>query len=341
MRLLAWCPQPLDGTAYWRVASPLARLRQQVSDFHFTIVERADTNDVLAHDVLLLQRPFLDEHVAAMETAKALGRRVWCDWDDDIMDVPANNGRVFLYRSDKHQENVRQLARGADVVTVTCEELRRRFAPHAGARAMIVPNALDPTLSAGAADEDILPVRQIAWRGGDSHNEDLDRLGGAFPKVAREAEGRAIWHFVGMTPYQILNRFPAHSVYIHNWIGDVVSYFRFMARLRPSVLAVPLVDVPFNRKKSNICCIEAAWMGAVPVAPKWLEGCALPGVYIYEDDGDFERALREAALAPADELAQRLVLLRAAVAKDYGLDGVNMLRLAAMKRALGGASEAA
>lgn len=343
MRVLAWCPDPLDGTAYWRVASPLTRLRQQCSEFDCTIVARADTNDLLAHDVLLLQRPFLDEHVSAMEVAKALGRKVWCDWDDDILDVPANNGRMMIYQAERHKDNVRALAAAADVVTVTCEQLAKRFRAAGGAgKVIVIPNALDPTLAAGTPDPDVLPgARQIAWRGGDSHNEDLDMLGGAFPRVARDLDGLAVWHFVGMTPWKILNAFPPQSLFVHGWIGDVVSYLRFMTRLRPSVLAVPLARNAFNEKKSNIAVIEAAWMGAVPVAPRWLEGCDLPGVFTYDNDSaiagtlTFEQALRAAASASPKELAQRLRDLRAAVAEHYALDKINMLRLFALKRALG------
>lgn len=347
MRVLAWCPDPLDGTAYWRVASPLTRLRQQSTDFDVTIVAKADTNDILAHDLLLLQRPFLDEHVAAMEVARALGRKVWCDWDDDILDVPANNGRMMIYQAERHKNNVRALAAGADVITVTCEQLAKRFRTAAGgtgSKVLIVPNALDPTLSAGEPDADQLPgARQIAWRGGDSHNEDLDMLGGAFPRVARDLDGLAVWHFVGMTPWKILGAFPPQSLFVHGWIGDVVSYLRFMARLRPSVLAVPLARNAFNEKKSNIAVIEAAWMGAVPVAPRWLEGCDLPGVFTYDNDlakdGEaptFEQALRAAAAVPQKELSKRLRDLRAAIDEQYALDKINMLRLFAMKRALSG-----
>lgn len=340
MRVLAWCPQPLDGTAYWRAASPLSRLRQQApTDFSFSIVERADTNDLLAHDVLMLQRPFLDDHVAAASIARSLGRKIWCDWDDDILDVPPNNGRVFIYQAEKHKNNVVELVRLADVVTVTCEHLAKRFKEHVPVehhgKIMIVPNALDPTLTLGDTNFDRLPVRQIAWRGGDSHNEDLSVMGDAFPKVAHEIEGRALWHFIGMNPYWLLPKFPAESVFVHHWIGDVIGYFRFIARMRPSILAVPLCDTKFNRSKSNISGIEAAWLGALPVLPRWLEGCDLPGAVLYDNDKDFERALREAATMPKAELLDRVAQVKAAVAERYSLDKINMLRALALKRMLG------
>ncbi len=345
MKLLAWCPQPLDGTAYWRVASPLSRLRQQApNDFSFTIVASADTNDLLAHDVLLLQRPFLDDHLAAASIARSLGRKIWCDWDDDILDVPPNNGRVFVYQAEKHKSNVVELARIADVVTVTCEHLAQRFKDqvpieHHG-KIMIVPNALDPTLTLTDTNTDRLPVRQIAWRGGDSHNEDLSVMGDAFPKIAQETEGRALWHFIGMNPYWLLPKFPAESVFVHHWIGDVIGYLRFISRLRPAILAVPLCDTKFNRSKSNIAVIEAAWLGALPVVPRWLEGCDLPGAVTYEDDKDFERALREAVLMPRAELVRRAADVAAAVVGMYSLDNVNVLRALALKRITGETTDA-
>lgn len=331
-RVLGYCPSPLDGTAYWRVASPFAHLRKVAADFDFTIVDKCDTNKLLAHDVLLLQRPFTGDHVAAAQTAKLLGRKIWCDWDDDILDVPVNNGRYFVYQRESFKQNVRALARMADVVTTTNEELAKRFRA-AGARNVVkIPNALDPLLTLGAADEDKIAVRRVAWRGGDSHNQDLLSMGAAFPRVAADFEGEVLWHFVGFNPHWLLNAFPAQSVHVHEWIGDVITYLRFMAQLRPSILAVPLIDDAFNRAKSNISVIEAAWMGAVPVVPAWLEGCDLPGVFTYKNDGDFERALREAASVSETELQQRLGALRDAVSKDWTLDSVNLARVFVLKR---------
>lgn len=335
MRVLAFCPSPLDGTAYWRVASPLSLLRKRASDFQFTVVDKVNTNLILEHDILLLQRPCDDFHVNAMQTAQILGRPVWCDWDDDVVGVPPNNPRVFLYQQEKVHKNVRMLAAAADAVTVTCSALARKFKSLGAKEPVIVPNALDPTLELLPADEDKLKVRRVAWRGGDSHNQDLLAMGRGMPNVAADFEGEILWHYIGFNPYWLLNSFPAESVRVHQWIGDVVTYFRFMSQLRPDILAVPLVEDSFNKCKSNISAIEAAWMGAVPVVPKWLEGCDLPGAFVYEKDGDFEAALRSACEASDAELADRLSKLREAVADKYSLDGANLLRALVMKRLTG------
>lgn len=335
MRLLALCPSPLDGTAYWRVASPLARMRQQApGTFDFTITAGCDTNTILAHDAVLLQRPFVNEHVAVAQAARALGRPLWCDWDDDILDVPPNNGRVFIYQEPQHKKNVIELARLADVVTVTTQVLARKFQAARGKLdgTIVVPNALDPTLTLPPPDTERLPVRTIAWRGGDSHNEDLSVIGDAFPRVAQDIEGRALWHFIGFNPYWLVPKFPPRAVTVHHWLGDVLSYFRFIGTLRPTILAVPLCDTAFNRAKSNISVIEAAWLGALPVAPKWLEGAELPGVVTYDKDSDFERALREAATMDSREIMMRVDRLRDAVAKHFSLDRVNLLRALICKR---------
>lgn len=336
VRVLAYCPDPLDGTAYWRVASPLSRLRAKAGDFEYEIVGKINHNQLLNCDVLLLQRPFLDEHVAAAQIAHVLGKPVWCDWDDDILGVPQNNGRTITYNKAKHKQNVRLLAAAADVVTVTCEELAKRM-KMAGARApMIIPNALDPSLDLPPEDDERLPVRVIAWRGGDSHNEDLLTMGDAFPRVAQEFDGDVLWHFIGFNPYWLLNSFPAESVIVHQWVGNTISYLRFMAKLRPSFLAVPLADTKFNRAKSNISVLEAAWMGAVAIAPAWLEGCALDGVLTYSSKTEWEARLREAAGMPEGERLERLARVRADIKKQYDLDLVNLIRALALKRLLNG-----
>ncbi len=335
MKVLCYCPSALDGTAYWRVAAPFGHLRKMAGDFSFTITEKIDHNQVLDHDVLLLQRPFLDEHVAAAQIAKLLGRKIWCDWDDDILGVPSNNGRVMVYQRDKHKDNVRKLAASADAVTVTCEALASRVRPWAKDKIIIVPNALDPLLTCPKPDTDRLAIRRIAWRGGDSHNEDLLDMGDAMCRVAQETEGDTMWHFVGFNPYWLLNGFPSESVKVHTWLNGVITYFRFIGQLAPSVLAVPLSDTPFNRAKSNISVLEAAWMGALPVAPKWLGGCDLPGVLLYENKAGFESALLAAARMPEDERRDRVAQLRATVARDWMLDTTNLLRALVLKRLTG------
>lgn len=344
MRVLAYCPQPLDGTAYWRVAAPLSLLRSRAEDFNYSIVDRVDTNAILACDVLLLQRPMLDEHVGAMETAKILGRKVWCDWDDDIFNVPANNKGVFVYGRDEFKDNARRLSRGADAITVTCEALAKTFrlaAMNRDAPVVVVPNALDPTLTVRPTTRNQLPVRRIAWRGGDSHNEDLRAHGAAMARVAQRHEGAALWHFLGFNPHWLLREFPSESMTVHQWIGDPVTYLRFLCELAPSILAVPLVDDAFNRSKSNISVLEASWVGAVPVAPDFVEGCALPGVFTYGASRSFAEALEAAASATDDELAERLVALRAAVARHYDLDQANLLRALLLKRLTKGPENAA
>ncbi len=334
-RVLVYCPSPLDGTAYWRVASPFSLLRKRADDFRFTIVDKVNTNLILEHDVLMLQRPCDDSHVNAMQTAHILGRPVWCDWDDDVCGVPPNNPRVFLYQQEKVHKNVRFLASAADAVTVTCAALASRFKSLGAGSPLIIPNALDPTLTLLPPDEEKLRVRRVAWRGGDSHNQDLQSMGRAMPAVAQDFEGEVLWHFIGYNPYWLLNGFPSESVRVHQWIGDVVTYFRFIAALRPDILAVPLVDDAFNRCKSNISVIEASWMGAIPIVPRWLEGCDLPGVFAYDDAAGFESALHTACASTDEELAARLVELRKSVAERYDLDGANLLRALVLKRLTG------
>jgi hypothetical protein len=314
MKLLALAPDPQDGTAYWRVTSPLGALRRVASDFAYEVVRGVSYEQLLGCDALMLQRPFLDEHCVAMRNAALLGRPVWCDWDDDIIDVPHNNVLEPAYRGKR--QNVLDLAAAADVVTVSCQALADKIGAlrPENARPIVVPNALDPTLRLPPPNESTLPVRRIAWRGGDSHNHDIMALGPAMARVAQETEGETLWHFVGQYPSWLVGDFPRGSVKSHPF-RSVPDYLRFMAELRPSILVVPLEDTPFNRHKSNIAVLEAAWLGAAVVAPAWLEGCDLPGVHTYATESAFEAALLAAAKAPEHELRDAAFKTRAGRAR--------------------------
>jgi O-antigen biosynthesis protein len=299
MNVLAICPIPTDGTAWWRVVSPLSNLREASGGhFEFTVQSTADHVQISKCDLLILQRPCRAEDVAYMTIAQGLGIPVVVDYDDDYTNVPANNPRSAAYMAPEVQKNVRECLSGANLVCVSTLELKQRFRAF-NQRIAVVPNAWDDRvqLERGAPR---LPTKNIAWRGGDSHNEDLAVFSESIVRAAWEG-GETLWHFVGASLHFLHSRMPPASVNEYQF-RDVLSYFSLLGQIRPSILIVPLADTPFNRCKSNISILEGAFAGAAVLAPDW-DGWRAPGVTNYTSPADFAHKLIELSRMPQAELS--------------------------------------
>lgn len=324
MKVLAICPIPQDGTAWWRVISPLSVLREQsMGAFDFEVMSNVDHVQISKCDLLLLQRPVRPEDLAYMQVAKRQGIPVVVEYDDDYTGVPANNPRMLAYMVPDVQQRVRELLSGADLVITSTPELKMRWRQF-NKRIAIVPNAWDDRfhVERGA---DRLPTLNIMWRGGDSHNHDLEQFAQAMVRAAWEGDP-ALWHFVGSSMWNIHDKMPPASMTEYPFT-DVISYFNLLGQLRPNILIVPLADTPFNRAKSNISVMEGAWAGAAVLAPDW-EDWRIDGVTTYRNASEFGMKLVELTKKPRAELAALADATWAKVRDNMLVSRANKLRSA-------------
>lgn len=291
IRVLAVCPVPADGTAWWRVVSPLGVMKQDWPGLlEFEISHEPDHVKLSGVDLLLLQRPMRDGDLALLRHAKRLCIPVVVDYDDDYTGVPPHNPRAHHYMNDAIQRKIRSFLTEADVVVVSTPDLKRKLMQH-NKRTVVIPNGLDDRLFTHKPAVGKLRPRTVVWRGGDSHIDDLAGFKEAMVKAAHETP-TAIWHFVGHPAGEFIKRMPPGTVVDHPFL-DVLAYFGKLAELEPHILVVPLADTHFNRCKSNISILEGTWAGAVVVAPKW-PGWSVPGVLSYESPAHMSELLRGA-----------------------------------------------
>jgi hypothetical protein len=119
---------------------------------------------------------------------------------------------------------------------------------------VVIPNAVDETFRP-AAPTKLKNRNLLAWRGGLFHHEDIEIAKPllAHPDVKVQYFGvPPSWHNIDK--------------------GDVVwpwmstpTYIDQMAKSPASALVVPLLDIPFNRAKSNCSWLEATWAGMATV----------------------------------------------------------------------------
>lgn len=238
---------------------------------------------IIEYDLIFMQRPFTSEALSMTVFMKNFNIPVWVDYDDNLFEVPAENKFSNLY-NDEARSNIKQILKLADAVSVTTEALKDVYSEYSG-NVFIIPNAFNDYIFTKRI---ILPERKplAVWRGSDSHIFDIMTVGDALNKCTREFRDWE-FRFVGFYPWYLEERKNLFSVPEM----DVMFYFDRMYRYASSVLFAPLNDSKFNRCKSNIAYIEAAYFGAaclVPNFPEWNK----PGALNYSDNDSFYEQIK-------------------------------------------------
>lgn len=322
MRILVFHPLENDGTSFYRAYGPLSALQRKHNDIHLTNAKHHDISwDFLRQfDVLFMQRPASRYHFDFAELAKRYGIPVWLDWDDHYLAIPEDNPRKKLY-TEYHVDQVREVAKIADAITVSTEPLSEVFSQF-NENVFVIPNAHDFDL---LSDNDMRVFsgtsKVILWRGSDTHQGDFDHFKEPLIELMNETTDY-VWAFFGHCPKWAIDVLPSNRIRLYGYDG-VVEYIRRMAEVNPRLVYIPLVDNEFNRARSNIGWIEATYAGAVTLMPNnmptWKD---LPGFY-YNDAGDFKEKFLHALENASDEIqgeaAQKLLT-------SFRLEKVNELR---------------
>jgi hypothetical protein len=236
-----------------------------------------------------------------------------------------------MFGSPTLKQDVEASIRAADVVTVTTEALREKYAKM-NPRTAIAPNALDLRMTRPLTEQ-TLPVRVVSWRGGDSHIDDLALFHDAILAGAWAFE--ASWKFFGHSPYKLLGLIPELTA-ISLPFTDLWTHYAQFAAAKPSIVIVPLRKTHFNACKSPIAMIEALWAGAVPLVPRWSEWLApggelIPGVEYYGSPLEFSQKLVVLGKTPLEELARRAAEGLAWVRQNLSIGKVNVVRALALQ----------
>lgn len=281
IRICAGIPNSDDGISFYRSMGPFSSMRGEIE-----LVFPQSTNWVLfkSVDLVFLSRPFTPEHAETIRQAHFYGKKVWIDYDDDLLHVPLDNPNYHMYASEEVRRSVLACMKTADVITVSSEALRDLMTSHGAKDARIVPNAFDDF----AFDVDKRARRNnpkdvVMWRGSMCHDKDwvvnLQSL-----SMAAKANPTWSWHTLGWIPWHFVENLPVDRVKLYPPVG-IFEYFELLATQHPSITIVPLVFHQFNVAKSNIAHIEGTWAGGVTVAPRMPEWMR-PGVVTYTSPQD-------------------------------------------------------
>lgn len=284
-------PSINDATSFYRGAYPLAALRERCKYLNGLSINTWSEAVLRVSDAVFFQRPHTDDHRGAMEMALEVGRRVWLDYDDYLFGVPTDNPTHQKYGSKAVKDNVAWMLQNAHVITVSTKHLAtllKEFNPNI----KVVPNAVDMGIKCMKdRPAQMHPRRKImAWRGSHTHQRDVFTYTRAILQTSMDpAHKDWFWHFIGDRLWFLTDSMPHHQTFVTKAMGPV-EYHRHIERMHASAFIVPLADSDFNRAKSNIAWMEAAYAGAVAICPDW-EEWQVPGAIRYKNEAEFMAAM--------------------------------------------------
>jgi hypothetical protein len=206
------------------------------------------SNCLLDNDLFVVFRPHLPAHLAVIQMAHAMGKRIIIDWDDDFTQVPDWNPNYKVFK--KSAENVKACSREANLVTVSTEALAERALAWGAKKVAVIKNAVDDCYKAFPKLER-QPI--VVWRGSKTHAGDVEVGKAKFFELAQTHK----FVFFGRPPAWARNMNHEHVPETH-----YVTYMALLHRCAPEFMFVPLADVPFNHAKSDIAAQECYAVGA-------------------------------------------------------------------------------
>lgn len=223
-------------------------------------------SDISSSDVMVFQRQLAPASLSKMRYAQSRGVKCVYDIDDDLLSIPGSFAKARnFYNDPERRAIIITFLREADLITVSTESLALALRAHTDRPIAILPNGIDEDYwlktSVREEGEDIT----IGWMASESHRADTPLIADAVREVLSSCE-RTKFHTIGWIGDDILHGLQKDyrdRVIIEEWV-DIADLPRKMASF--DIGLAPLLDINFNRCKSNIKFLQYSVLGAVTVA---------------------------------------------------------------------------
>jgi hypothetical protein len=176
-----------------------------------------------------------------------------------LLEVNPTHPKYSFWSNSDTQYIIKNCIETADHVIVSTDSIKDEFS-FFNSNITVIENAFNAY--------NIKPAKKynnnknILWRGGESHNEDVDLYAEQIVEFFNRNKEYTL-HWVGMK-HDLLDK--VENKVFHetfpNW-----KYFNALKEIEPSIVFVPLARNKFNEGKSDIAWIEATTSGAVTVTP--------------------------------------------------------------------------
>ena len=287
MKLLVLTVNKNDSTSFYRANGVLHDLKNQmpleITSMNFSELKDMSWANLVLFDAVFMQRPYQSVALKMSQYCRELNLPIWVDFDDYLLDIPADNRSHALFNNPQTKETIVKILQLANVVTVSTHALKKGFS-EANQNIHVIPNAFNTKLF-NYRQNKVQTEKTMLWRGSETHSLDLFFYG---DEIYSNQQKFTDWNFLyfGWNPWFI----PHTENRKHIGPTDPVLYFRQVHGLSPRAMHVPLVDSFFNRCKSNIAYIEGSFAGAVCLVPEW-EEWTLPGAITYKNAAEYHEKM--------------------------------------------------
>ncbi len=318
-RILVCLTNSNDACSWYRGIGPWSEIhRRRQAEVWFSA--RPSWQDVRAVDAVYMLRPCTKELIEGAQAAHDFGRPLIVDYDDDLLGLPKDNPSYSLFALPEIQSNVKQFLAAATAVLSSTDALAEKLRER-NPNVYTIRNAFDHHLMKFWTDKPC--NKSVIWRGTATHHRDVAGVADQIVEVAAR-HPEFLFVFMGNDPAPWACSEKIKNVMRVNKL-DLMNYFKSISALRPRVVIAPLADSKFNRGKSNIAAIEAAYAGAPCIAPDWPEW-SMPGSISYGANASFGDCL-ERALTDDAFRQERAENSWASVQNYYSLEAANLKRL--------------
>ncbi len=282
LSIACFIPDEGDTTSFYRAMGPLAHMAKRNPHVELQIADIRNPGswwvDMVRSDIVFVQRPGGPPQFEVIKQAKCASKKVWIDFDDDLLEVPMHNPAYDHYSIGQIKDLVQASVRAADLVTVStlalANTVKQFLSP--GAMCVVIPNAYDHDTFAWMRVDHTPREKVLVWRGSMTHDGDLHPYAAGIIAAMKKHPD---WKFqaFGGKPWMILKELEPST-----WASErhpMLIYHHRLFALRPAAVVVPLEDNRFNQCKSNIAYIEATMAGANTIAPAALAEFKRPGIY--------------------------------------------------------------
>jgi glycosyltransferase involved in cell wall biosynthesis len=196
---------------------------------------------------------------------------------DDVVfreEIPDHNSSKHGFDSDEIRQNCIDMINMVDEVTVTCQYMKDLYIDKTGQQKItVVPNFM-PHWWIGHQYNyrkicDSLEKNKrkprIVYAGSGAHFDVKNNSGGQddFTHVLKfiiDNRQKYQFVFIGAYPPPLHPYIQSKEIEFHPW-KNLIEYPNFLASLNAQLFIAPLMDIPFNRSKSNIKALESCALG--------------------------------------------------------------------------------
>lgn len=259
---VAIIPADAGGCAFYRIHQPIKKLAED-NGLHIGVLPSgASMTHRVATDIigmnprfLLIQRQFsahqVDFYRALKRTAPHI--HLYMDFDDLLWNPHPRSA----FKPTPHDiANLDRIARLADRLIASTKPMQDALWHRYKKKAVIVPNMIDENLFRDPVGRNPGEKMRILWAGSKTHQCDLDQI----VSVVKETHEKYDWHFLGYAPPEIMD------IVHYNDGVNFPDYMETLAGINAHVGIAPLIEMGFNKCKSNIKLLEYGALGLATVA---------------------------------------------------------------------------